>query len=419
MKQNQRDLENDVRLSNGKPPGFSRSTSLRPTIYLLVFLLGGGIALLGDYWISHYQLPSKQQSNTGTASLPVSVPPNPIDTSNLSATTAANSIAGIVKQVGPAVVRINSTRTVTHKLPDVFNDPFFSQFFGSDIPTPPSQEIVRGIGSGFIINADGQILTNAHVVDGADMVTVTLKDGRTFKGKVLGEDPVTDVAVVKIPAQHLPTVTLGNSEQLLPGDEAIAIGNPLGLDNTVTSGIISAKGRTISAQRIDFLQTDAAINPGNSGGPLLNSQGQVIGINTAIIQGAQGIGFAIPINTANRIATQLIAHGKVEHTYVGIEMVTLTPEVKQAINSNPNSGLTLEADKGVLIAKVLPDSPAALAGLRAGDIIQKIDAQVVTDSISVQKLVDSKPVGSKLQLELSRQGQTLNLSIQTAALPSH
>jgi len=419
MRHNQRDLEDNLRLSNGNPAYFSRSTHLKPAIYLLMFLLGGGIALLGNDLISHNQLPSRQQPNAGTASLPVSAPDHPTNPDNLSATTATNSIAGVVKQVGPAVVRINSTRTVTNKLPDAFNDPFFRQFFGYDIPTPPSQEIVRGIGSGFIINANGQILTNAHVVDGADTVTVTLKDGRTFKGKVLGEDPVTDVAVVKIPSENLPTVTLGDSDQLQPGDEAIAIGNPLGLDNTVTSGIISAKGRTISDKRIDFLQTDAAINPGNSGGPLLNSQGQVIGINTAIIQGAQGIGFAIPINTAKRIATQLIDHGKVEHAYVGIEMVTLSPQVKQAINSNPNSSLTVEADQGVLIAKVLPNSPAAKAGLRSGDIIQKIDGQVINDSRSVQELVDSKPVGSNLQLDVRRQGQALNLSVQTEALPTN
>jgi Do/DeqQ family serine protease len=413
MSHNQRDFENDLKYSNDQFRGFSRSTTPQPAIYLLIFLLGGGVALLGDYLVSH-----QPSSNSTPEALSASTPAYPATSVNRAATTVTNSIASVVQQVGPAVVRINSTRTVTHNLPDGFNDPVFRQFFGSDTPNLSSKEIIRGIGSGFIINADGQILTNAHVVNGADIVTVTLKDGRTFKGKVLGEDPVTDVAVVKIPAEHLPTVSLGNSEQLRPGDEAIAIGNPLGLDNTVTAGIISAKGRTISDKRVDFLQTDAAINPGNSGGPLLNSQGQVIGINTAIIQGAQGIGFAIPINTVKRIANQLIAHGKVEHAYVGIEMVTLSPEVKQAINSNPNSGLTVETDKGVLIAKVLPNSPAAKAGLRSGDIIQKIDGQEVTDSKTVQELVDTKPVGSHLQLQLRRQGQTLNLSVKTEALPT-
>jgi Do/DeqQ family serine protease len=384
-----------------------------------MFLLGGAVAILGNYLIFQNQPPSKQVVNTVPTSAPVSTPNLVKTPSVVPFASGANSIANIVKQVGPAVVRINSTRTVTNNLPDEFSNPFFRQFFGSGIPSQPSRQVVRGIGSGFIINSDGQILTNAHVVDGADKVTVTLKDGRSFEGKVLGEDTVTDVAVVKIPSQNLPTIALGNSDQLQPGDEAIAIGNPLGLDNTVTSGIISAKGRTISDKRVDFLQTDAAINPGNSGGPLINSQGQVIGINTAIIQGAQGIGFAIPINTAKLIATQLIANGKAEHAYIGVEMLTLSPEIKQAINSDPNSGLTVQADNGVLIAKVLPDSPAAKAGLKSGDIIQKIDGQAVTDSASVQELVDRKSVGSNLQLQVSRQGQTLNLSVQTEVLPAN
>jgi Do/DeqQ family serine protease len=414
MREKQHDLDQNVRLSNSKPPDFSHSILPRPIIYLLIFLLGAGIALLGNALISHNQPSSTQQTRTLPTTAPTYSTSPPAN--QLPSPPVTNSIASVVQQVGPAVVRINSTRTVTRQLPDAFSDPIFRQFFGSNTP-PSSREVIRGLGSGFIINADGQILTNAHVIDGADTVTVSLKDGRTFKGKVLGEDPVTDIAVVKIPAENLPTVSLGNSDQLQPGDQAIAIGNPLGLDNTVTSGIISAKGRTLSEKRVDFLQTDAAINPGNSGGPLLNSRGQVIGVNTAIIQGAQGIGFAIPINTAKRIANQLIAHGKVSHSYMGVEMVTLTPEIKQAINSNPESGLRLETDKGVLVAKVLPDSPAAKAGVRSGDIIQKIDGQEVTDSRTVQELVDTKPVGSDLQLGLRRQGQNLNLSVRTEQLP--
>ncbi|MBO3458369.1 trypsin-like peptidase domain-containing protein [Aetokthonos hydrillicola Thurmond2011] len=419
MKHDQQDLERDLRLSDNKQPIDRRSTLPKSATNLLMFLLGAGIAILASYLVFHNQQPPKQSVGNVSTSAPVSAPNPAMAPSTTAITPAANSIANIVKQVGPAVVRINSTKTVTSKLPEEFSDPFFRQFFGSDIPNQPSRQIVRGIGSGFIINADGQILTNAHVIDGADRVTVTLKDGRTFQGKVLGEDTVTDVAVVKIPSENLPTMTLGNSDQLQPGDEAIAIGNPLGLDNTVTSGIISAKGRTISDKRVDFLQTDAAINPGNSGGPLLNSQGQVVGINTAIIQGAQGIGFAIPINTAKRIANQLIANGKVEHAYVGIEMVTLTPQVEKAINSDPNSGLTVQLDRGVLIARVLPNSPAASSGLRSGDVIQKIDGQTITDSRKVQELVDSKSVGSNLQLQLNRTGQILNLSLQTAPLPAN
>jgi serine protease Do len=205
-----------------------------------------------------------------------------------------NFIVAAAEKAGSAVVRIDSSRTFSNRT------------------TRYGNGVMRGIGSGFIIQSDGLILTNAHVVDGADTVTVTLKDGRNFRGRVVGKDEQTDVAVVKIQANNLPSVTIGNSNQLKPGEWAIAIGNPLGLDNTVTVGIISATNRAASDvgapnRSINFIQTDAAINPGNSGGPLLNQQGQVIGINTAIIGHAQGLGFAIPINTAQQIANQLIA----------------------------------------------------------------------------------------------------------------
>jgi Do/DeqQ family serine protease len=337
--------------------------------------------------------------------------------------TDPNWIAGVVDKVGTAVVRIDSTRTVTNQVPEILNDPFFRQFFGSQFPNQPSKQVVRGVGSGFIINADGIILTNAHVVNGADTVTATLKDGRTFKGKVIGQDPVTDVAVVKIPASNLPTARLGNSDQLKPGQWAIAIGNPLGLDNTVTAGIISGTGRSSSALgiqngRVDFIQTDAAINPGNSGGPLLDAQGEVVGINTAIIQGAQDIGFAIPINTARRIADQLIAKGRIEHPYLGILMVTLTPDVKQTINNNPNSGLSVTADQGVLIAKVMPNSPAAKAGVRAGDVIDRINGQPVKTADEVQQKVELSGVDSNLHLQVQRNGQPLNLTVHTTQLPT-
>jgi S1-C subfamily serine protease len=282
--------------------------------------------------------------------------------------------------------------------------------------------VERGTGSGFIISADGQILTNAHVVDGADTVNVILKDGRSFQGKVLGEDPITDVAVVKIQAENLPIVTLGNSDQLLPGEWAIAIGNPLGLDNSVTAGIISATGRSsrevgVPDKRIGFIQTDAAINPGNSGGPLLNAAGEVIGMNTAIISGAQGLGFAIPINNAQEIAQQLIATGKAEHAYLGIEMATLTPEIKQLVNGDANSKIRVNVNEGILINGVIPTSPAAKAGFRPGDVIEKINNQPMVKSEDVQKLVQNTKVGALLQVEVNRNGKLVTVEVRPGNLP--
>jgi S1-C subfamily serine protease len=239
----------------------------------------------------------------------------------------------------------------------------------------------------------------------------------------MGVDPVTDVAVVKINAKDLPTVSIGNSDQLQPGQWAIAIGNPLGLNNTVTEGIISATGRSSGVvgfpnERVNFIQTDAAINPGNSGGPLLNAEGQVIGMNTAIIQGAQGIGFAIPINTAKAIANQLIAKGEVNHPFLGIQMVTLTPEVKNTLNNDPNSSITTNQDRGVLIIKVQPDSPADKAGIRAGDVITQMNGQPVKTGDQVQQVVNGIQVGDQLQLNLNRNGQTLNLTVKAGRLAS-
>ena len=382
---------------------------------LSLVLLGSGMTLAGGYMAGHPQQVSESASNLAVS--PVNAAPP------LAAGTDPNFVIQVVQKVGPAVVRIDSSRTVKTQIPDQFNDPLFQRFFGSQLPEQQQNRVERGTGSGFIISADGRILTNAHVVDGADTVTVTLKDGRTFKGKVLGKDELTDVAVVKIQANNLPLVALGNSDKLQPGEWAIAIGNPLGLDNTVTTGIISATGRSSNQigapdKRVEYIQTDAAINPGNSGGPLLNYRGEVIAMNTAIIQGAQGLGFAIPINTAQRISSQLIATGKVEHAYLGIQMVGLTPQLKQNINSDPNSGLSVTEDKGVLVVRVVPNSPAAKAGIRAGDVIQKLGGQAVTDASSVQKVVENSQVGSDLRMELRRNGQNLNIAVQPGAFPT-
>ncbi len=384
----------------------------KQAVYLMLPLVGASAALAGDRLLSSQVQPAIAQTQVAqnrTAAI---------------AGSDVNFIASAVERVGPAVVRINSSRTVKTRVPAMFDDPFFRQFFGSDLPQQPSTRVERGTGSGFIVSPDGVILTNAHVVNGADTVTVTLKDGREFKGKVVGQDTLTDVAVVRVQAGNLPTVPVGNSEALRPGEWAIAIGNPLGLDNTVTAGIISATGRSsaevrVADKRVSFIQTDAAINPGNSGGPLLNQRGEVIGMNTAIIGGAQGLGFAIPINTAQRISQQLVSKGKVDHPYLGIQMRTLTPELRQQINQNASeAGFRVQDDQGVVIFRVLPNSPAARSGLRNGDVIKRVNNQVVTKDSQVQQAVEATEIGRDLQLEVSRGGQTQTIAVQPGAFPT-
>ncbi|XGB42177.1 MAG: trypsin-like peptidase domain-containing protein [Nodosilinea sp. LVE1205-7] len=396
---------------------------------MALVLLGAGVATAGNQGM--VALNGGSQGNQGLqgsaiASLanPNSAPVSSNSTAVAPSVSSPNLIADIVRQVGPAVVRIDASRKVQNNLPPMFQDPFFRQFFGNNTPVPPSQEVQKGVGSGFITTADGRVITNAHVVEGADQVKVTLKDGRSFTGQVVGVDPVTDVAVIKIAAQGLPTVALSNSDQIQPGEWAIAIGNPLGLDNTVTAGIISATGRSSSEvgvpdKRVSFIQTDAAINPGNSGGPLLNLKGQVIGVNTAIIQGAQGLGFAIPINTVEQISTQLAEKGRVDHAYLGIQMVTLSPSTKESINNDPNSPLTVEADSGVLIARVMPNSPAAQAGLRTGDVITAIGGQAVRESEAVQKAVEASKVGQNLSVTVQRNGREQTLNVRPGSLPAN
>lgn len=333
-------------------------------------------------------------------------------------------IADAVERVGPSVVRIDASRTVVQRTPEVFDSPFFREFFGDfgGGPQPPRTRVESGTGSGFIIDAEGLILTNAHVIEGADRVLVTLKDGRELTGEVLGEDRLTDLAVIRVEASGLPTVTLGDSEQLRPGEWAIAIGNPLGLDNTVTAGIISATGRSstqirVPDKRISFIQTDAAINPGNSGGPLLNEQGQVIGVNTAIIGGAQGLGFAIPINAAQEIARELIATGKVDHPYIGIQMRSLTPALREILNSQNSRELQISADSGVVVLGIQSNSPAAQAGLRPGDVIQSLGGQSTQTAEAVQTIVQDTDIGESLVAVVDRQGRQLEMTLRPAALP--
>ncbi len=259
------------------------------------------------------------------------------------------------------------------------------------------------------------------MVNGADRVTVTLKDGRTFEGKVQGADEVTDLAVVKINGADLPIAKLGDSDDVEVGDWAIAVGNPLGLDNTVTLGIVSTLKRSsaqvgIPDKRLDFIQTDAAINPGNSGGPLVNERGEVIGINTAIRADAMGIGFAIPVNKAKAIKDTLAKGGKVAHPYLGVRMTTLTPDLARQNNEDPNSAFTVPEVNGVIIVQVLPNTPAAKAGLRRGDVITEIDSQPVTSAAQLQTIVENSKLGQTLQVKVQRGEQTKQLPVRTAEL---
>ena len=328
-----------------------------------------------------------------------------------------NFVTAAIDKVEAAVVQVNVSRNLGGDIPGALR-PFLGNPQGGG-----SSRVLRGLGSGFVIDKSGKILTNSHVVDSADTVTVTFQDGRVLEGKVLGKDPVTDVAVIQVQAENLPTVTLGNSDQVRQGQWAIAIGNPLGLQETVTVGVISGTERSsvdigVPDKRVGFIQTDAAINPGNSGGPLLNANGDVIGINTAIIQGTQGLGFAIPINTAQNVAQQLINTGTVAHPYIGVQLVALDSNVKDFINRAPNSQLRVEEEQGILVVQVGRGTPAAKAGLKAGDVIQSANDQPIQSVKTIQQLVDRAGVDGKLDLSVKRSDRTVALTISPEQLPS-
>ena len=318
-----------------------------------------------------------------------------------------NFIVNAVAKVGPAVVRIDTVRRVINPL---------GGLFGSG----PSIQQQQGQGSGFITRSDGVILTNAHVVEGANEVDVTLPDGRSFSGKVLGWDPVTDVAVVKVAASGLPVAPLGDSSKVRPGEWAIAIGNPLGLDNTVTAGIISAVQRTNAVgegQRVPYIQTDAAVNPGNSGGPLINDRGQVIGINTAIRQAPGAcLSFAIPINLGRQIAAQILERGRASHPYIGVRLQALTPQMAREVNAT-NAECRLPELNGVVVVEVMPGSPAEQGGMRPCDLIATVGDTRVDNPSEVQVAVDQGRVGQPLRVQVQRGAKELTLSLRPAELP--
>jgi S1-C subfamily serine protease len=391
--------------------------SHRLGIYVGIFALGSGLGFWGNY---HAQRSTPvQQAKVSTAA--IALPPS----TSKSGDRDVNFIATAVQKVSPAVVRIDASRNISAGLPENLNNPLLRRFFGNkerENPQTVPDRIERGTGSGFIIASDGRLITNAHVVNGAEKVQVTLKDGTSYQGRVLGTDSFTDVAVVKIEATDLPIVSFGNADDLTPGEWAIAIGNPLGLDNTVTVGIVSALDRSSSQvgvpdKRVRFIQTDAAINPGNSGGPLLNSQGEVIGINTAIRADAQGLGFAIPIETAQRIANQLFAKGEADHPYLGVQMLNLNQETKAEINSSQEFDFKITESTGVLVVKVIPRSPAAKSGFQPGDVITQVGNLGVTTSVQVQEQVDSSEIGAELEVKIMRNGRAKTLKVKPGAFP--
>jgi serine protease Do len=326
----------------------------------------------------------------------------------------------IAEKYGPAVVNISVTQQLQPaaagpQFPGLDpNDPFFQFFRHFQIPVPRGSVPVRGQGSGFIVSADGVILTNAHVVDGAKEVDVKLTDKREFRAKVLGADPQSDVAVLKIDARNLPTVKLGDPRSVHVGQWVVAIGSPFGFDNTVTAGIVSAKSRTLPDESyVPFIQTDVAVNPGNSGGPLFDLDGEVIGINSQIFSqtgGYQGLSFAIPIEVAIGVKDQLVAHGRVTRGYLGVTI--------QEVSRPLADSFGLKAPEGALVSAVSPGGPAAKAGLEPGDVILKLDDKPIASSADLPARVAAMKPGTTAQLEVWRKGATKSIAVTLGELKS-
>jgi serine protease Do len=316
------------------------------------------------------------------------------------------SFADLSKQVTPSVVNISTTTTV--RIPGNVLQQFFGPYYG-DIPDREMKQ--RSLGSGFIVEKDGYIITNNHVIDGASEIKVKLADGRESAARVIGRDPKTDLALIKISTllKDLPSLTLGDSDAIQVGDWVLAIGNPFGLEHTVTQGIISASGRVIGSGPYDnFLQTDAPINPGNSGGPLVNVKGEVVGINSAIVAAGQGIGFAIPSNTAKRIVAQLREKGKVVRGWIGVSIQTVTPGIATALG--------LKEARGVLVSDTVPGGPAEQGGLQKGDVIVSFDGKKINEPKDLPWIVAETPVGKEVAVNVIRDGKEMDLKLKIAEM---
>ncbi|GAF26444.1 trypsin-like serine proteases, typically periplasmic, contain C-terminal PDZ domain [Moorella thermoacetica Y72] len=372
-------------------------------LVLLIFLAGVAVTA-GFYHITGATAgPQQAYQNAVSTAQPASA--------SIPAGLGPETIADIVDKTGPAVVRIDTVTETQGSSP--FNDPFFRQFFGDQFNTGP--QVQRALGSGFIISSDGYILTNQHVVEGARQVKVTIVGfDKPLNAQVIGADSSLDLAVLKVDAgKPLPYLALGDTNKVRVGDWAIAIGNPDGLDHTVTVGVISAKGRPIDVQNRHYenlLQTDAAINPGNSGGPLLNLKGEVIGINTAVNADAQGIGFAIPSSTVQPVLKDLMTKGKISRPWLGVALQQVTPDVADILG--------LQGQEGAVVVQVVSGSPAAKAGLQKYDVILQVDGQAVKDASDLVNKIQSMKIGQQVQLQVFRRGQTLNISVVLGEKPA-
>ncbi len=343
-----------------------------------------------------------------------------ITTTARSEAAAGRGYSAIVKRVVPAVVNISTSKIVKQTAMEVPEgmDPMFRQFFGNGSGQgfgAPRQRNEKALGSGVIISPQGYILTNNHVVDGATEVTVTLHDKREFKARVVGTDPRTDIAVLKIDGSNFPVLSLADSSKVEVGDIVLAVGNPFGVGQTVTAGIVSATGRgNLGIEQVeDFIQTDAPINPGNSGGALVDDEGHLIGINTAILAGNsggnQGIGFAVPINMARHDMDQIVAHGKVEHGYLGVLPQDVTPALAKAFHSETG---------GALVGQITPDSPAAHSSLKQGDIIVAVNGQPVADASQLRTKIGMLDPNQTVTLKVQRNGSSEDVAIKLGEYPT-
>lgn len=359
--------------------------------------------------------PSKPASEESSVTKPVAVSQD--DTALLDRIN--NALSTLAESAKPSVVNVSTTTTVSMKenpLGDMFNDPFFRRFFGDQFGPHggPRKYKSSALGSGVIVSPDGYILTNNHVVQNVDEIKVILPDKREFTGKLVGTDPQTDVAVVKIKAEGLPAIKIGDSGKLKVGEMVIAIGNPFGLGSTVTMGIVSAVGRSHVgiADYEDFIQTDAAVNPGNSGGALINTRGELVGINTAIFStsgGNVGIGFAIPAAMAQSVMDSIIKHGKVVRGWLGVSIQDLTPDLSKHLD--------IKGQKGALVADVVKDSPAEQAGIKRGDLIVEFEGEAVEDTTTLRNMVAGKQPGTSVKVTIIRSGKEKNMSVKLGELP--